>query len=239
MKEEIIIDREGTIGSKAIAKSFMANVYAYMTMALFISGGFAYWFGTTDLINSLVNLQTGSPTMMGWIVTFAPLGFILLMNFKFEKMSASSILALFIAFSAIMGISLSTIFLIYSGSTIAVTFGITAITFAIMSVVGYTTNTDLTKFGSILMMALIGIIVAMIANWFIGSELLDYIISCVGVLIFVGLIAYDTQKLKRIGMGVEYGTSHTSKLAIMGATSLYLDFVNLFLFLLRIFGSRD
>jgi FtsH-binding integral membrane protein len=108
-----------------------------------------------------------------------------------------------------------------------------------MAVLGYTTNTDLSKFGSILRMALIGIIIAMVVNWFIGSSALDYIISCAGVLIFTGLTAYDTQKLKRIGAGVEYGSDMSSKLAIMGATTLYLDFVNLFLFLLRIIGGRN
>jgi FtsH-binding integral membrane protein len=118
-------------------------------------------------------------------------------------------------------------------------FFITAALFATMAVVGYTTKTDLTKLGSILMMALVGLIIASLVNFFMKSERMDYIISCVGVLIFTGLIAYDTQKIKRIGAGVEYGTATAGKLAIMGATSLYLDFINLFLFLLRIFGRRD
>lgn len=122
---------------------------------------------------------------------------------------------------------------------IAKVFFITAALFATMAVVGYTTKTDLTKLGSILMMALVGLIIASLVNYFMQSERMDYIISCVGVLIFTGLIAYDTQKIKRIGAGVEYGTATAGKLAIMGATSLYLDFINLFLFLLRIFGRRD
>jgi FtsH-binding integral membrane protein len=138
-----------------------------------------------------------------------------------------------------MGISLSYIFLIYSLGVIAKVFFITAALFATMAVVGYTTKTDLTKLGSILMMALVGLIIASLVNFFMKSERMDYIISCVGVLIFTGLIAYDTQKIKRIGAGVEYGTATAGKLAIMGATSLYLDFINLFLFLLRIFGRRD
>jgi FtsH-binding integral membrane protein len=138
-----------------------------------------------------------------------------------------------------MGISLSYIFLIYSLEVIAKVFFITAALFATMAVVGYTTKTDLTKLGSILMMALVGLIIASLVNFFMKSERMDYIISCVGVLIFTGLIAYDTQKIKRIGAGVEYGTATAGKLAIMGATSLYLDFINLFLFLLRIFGRRD
>lgn len=127
----------------------------------------------------------------------------------------------------------------YTMSSIAQVFVITAATFAVMAVVGYTTQTDLTRFGSLLMMALIGIIIASFVNWFIGSASLDYIISIGGVLIFTGLIAYDTQKLKRIAAGVEYGSETASKLAILGATSLYLDFVNLFLFLLRLLGRRN
>ena len=138
-----------------------------------------------------------------------------------------------------MGMSLSSIFLVYTMSSIAQVFVITAATFAVMAVVGYTTQTDLTRFGSLLMMALIGIIIASFVNWFIGSASLDYIISIGGVLIFTGLIAYDTQKLKRIAAGVEYGSETASKLAILGATSLYLDFVNLFLFLLRLLGRRN
>ncbi len=239
MENEIIIDREGTSGANSMAKTFMSNVFAYMFMALLISAGFAWWFGTSDMFYSLVNPETGSMTLLGWIVTLAPIGFILLMNFRFEKMSSSSLLTLFIAFAGIMGISLSFIFRVYDISFIALTFGITSITFGVMAVVGYTTSTDLTKFGSILMMALVGIIIAMVVNWFVGSSTLDYIISAIGVLIFTGLVAYDTQRLKRIGMGVEYGTALASKLAIMGATRLYLDFVNLFLFLLRVLGGRD
>jgi FtsH-binding integral membrane protein len=107
-----------------------------------------------------------------------------------------------------------------------------------MAIVGYTTKTDLTSFGKLMFMGLIGILIASVVNWFIGSPALDYIISIVGVLVFVGLIAYDTQKVKRIGAGVEYGSATATKLAILGATTLYLDFVNLFLFLLRIFGGR-
>ena len=239
MDNELIFDKEGTTGASALAKSFMSNVFAYMCMALLISAGFAWWFGTSDLFYSLVNPETGSMTLMGWVVTLAPFGFILLMNFRFEKMSSSGLLSLFIAFAGIMGISLSFIFRVYDISFIALTFGITSATFGVMAVVGYTTSTDLTKFGSILMMGLIGIIIAMIINWFVGSAALDYLISAIGVLIFTGLVAYDTQRLKRIGMGVEYGSAMASKLAIMGATSLYLDFINLFLFLLRVLGGRD
>jgi FtsH-binding integral membrane protein len=124
-------------------------------------------------------------------------------------------------------------------ASIAKVFFITAALFGTMAVIGYTTKTDLTKMGSMLMMALIGLVIASIVNWFMQSDTMSYIISCIGVLIFTGLTAYDTQKIKRIGAGVEYGTATASKLAVMGATSLYLDFINLFMFLLRILGRRD
>lgn len=133
---------------------------------------------------------------------------------------------------------MSFIFLAYTAASITSTFFITAGTFGAMAVLGYYTQQDLTKFGSILRMALIGIIIAMVVNMFMNSGTMDYIISCLGVLIFTGLTAYDVQKLKRIGSGAEYGQESTNKLAIMGALSLYLDFINLFLFLLRLFGNR-
>lgn len=234
--DEIVIDAGTGIG--ADVRSFMANVFAYMFMALLISGVFAWWFGTTDMIWSLMKPE-GGMTIAGWVVTLAPLGFILLMSFRFDKMSSGTLLSLFIAFAAIMGISLSFIFVVYQMGFIATTFAISAATFAIMAVVGYTTKTDLTKLGSILMMGLIGIILASVINMFLGNAFMDYVISIIGVLIFTGLTAYDTQKLKRIGMGVEYGSTAASKLAVMGALSLYLDFVNLFLFLLRALSSRE
>ena len=137
-----------------------------------------------------------------------------------------------------MGMSMSTIFIRYSLGSIYSTFFITSGTFTVMAFLGYTTKTDLTKMGSILMMGVIGIIIAMVVNMFMQSEMMGYIISGIGVLIFTGLTAYDVQKLKRIGSGVEFGTEETSKLAIMGALNLYLDFINLFLFLLRFMGDR-
>lgn len=227
--------------SGSITKTFMSNVFSYMASALAITGIIAYWFGTdSELSNILYNVVDGvqRPNMLGYIVMFLPLGFVLLMSFGFQKLSSMAMVTLFIIYSAIMGISLSTIFLVYSLGSIFTTFFITAGTFGVMAFLGYTTKTDLTKFGSILMMGLIGIIIASVVNMFMGSETMDYIISVLGVLIFTGLTAYDVQKLKRIGSGVEYGTDETNKLAIMGALNLYLDFVNLFLFLLRFLGDR-
>lgn len=227
--------------SKAIAstKSFLANVFTYMTGALAITGVISYWFSSTEsLMSMLINVETGGMTMLGWIVMFAPLIFVIAMSASFNKLSSFALLLLFIAYSAVMGVSLSFIFLMYTSGSIASTFFITAGTFGAMAFLGYTTNQDLTKFGGILRMALIGIIIAMLVNFFIGSSTMDYIISCLGVLIFTGLTAYDVQKLKRIGSGEEFGGEAANKLAIMGALTLYLDFINLFLFLLRLFGDR-
>lgn len=232
------INREQTSQVGTIAKSFLANVFTYMSAALAITGIVAYLFGTDMSLISVMFNAEGGMNMIGYLVMFAPIGLVLLMSYGFQKFSAMVLVALFVLYSVLMGMSLSTIFLIYTGASIFTTFFITAGTFAIMAVLGYTTKTDLTKFGSILMMGVIGIVIAMVVNMFMRSEMMSYVISGIGVLIFTGLTAYDVQKLKRIGSGVEYGTEETNKLAIMGALSLYLDFINLFLFLLRFMGDR-
>ena len=156
----------------------------------------------------------------------------------FQKFSSGTLTLIFGAFSIVMGMSLSFILLVYTASSIFQTFAVTAGMFGVMAFVGYTTKTDLTKFGSLMMMGLIGIIIASVVNMFLHSGTMDYIISFIGVLVFTGLTAYDVQVLKRIGAGVEYGTESTKKLMIMGALRLYLDLINLFLFLLRFLGNR-
>ncbi|MDE0979406.1 MAG: Bax inhibitor-1/YccA family protein [Flavobacteriales bacterium] len=231
--DDALIEDESTISR------FIANVFSWMVAGLVMTASAAYYVAQSGLVTKLYNLETGGMSGLGWVVMLAPLGFIVAMNMGFQRWSSMSLTLLFLAFSAIMGVSLSSIFLVYSASSISQVFVITAVTFGIMAVVGYTTKTDLTKFGSLLMMALIGIIIASFVNWFIGSAGLDYIISIGGVLIFTGLIAYDTQRLKRIAAGVEYGSETGTKLAILGATSLYLNFINLFLFLLRLLGRRN
>jgi len=230
---------DALIQDESVVSRFIANVFSWMVAGLVVTAVAAYYTIQSDFITQLFNMETGGMSGLGWVVMLAPLGFILAINLGFQRWSSMSITLLFLAFSAVMGISLSSIFLVYAMSSITQVFVITAATFGVMAVVGYTTQTDLTRFGSILMMALIGIIIASFVNWFIGSASLDYIISIGGVLVFTGLIAYDTQKLKRIGAGVEYGSESAAKLAILGATSLYLDFVNLFLFLLRLLGRRN
>jgi uncharacterized protein len=230
--QDIILDY-----TRAVPANFLSNVFSYMALALIISAVMAFWWASSGMVYSLFS-ESGH-SLLGWVVMLSPLGFILAMNFGLQRFSQPVLLIMFISFAAMMGISLSYIFLVYSIGSIGVTFGVTAATFGTMAVLGYTTKTDLTKFGSILLMGLIGIIIASLINWFVGSAKLDYIISILGVLIFTGLTAYDVQRLKRIGAGIEYGSEAAGKLAILGATSLYLNFINLFLFLLRFLGNRD
>jgi uncharacterized protein len=225
----------------AVAKTFMSQVFLWMTFAMFVTAITAYFFaGSDELISSLINFQTGGMTTLGWIVTFAPIGFVLLMSFGFQKLSPAIMALLFISFAVLMGMSLSFILRVYTAASVYKTFAVTAGMFGVMAILGYTTKTDLTRFGSIMMMGLIGIMIAMLVNMFLHSETMDYVISIIGVLVFTGLTAYDVQKLKRIGAGMvqDNADATTRKLSILGALTLYLDFINLFLFLLRFLGDR-
>ena len=229
-------EREETI---PVAKTFLSGVFMWMGLALSITAIVSWLFASNaSLMSMLFNPETGSMNMMGWIVMLAPLGLVLWMSMGFQKLSASTLVLIFVAYSALMGASLSFIFLIYTLPSIAKTFVITAAMFGFMGVLGYTTKTDLTKFGSIMMMGLVGLIIASVVNMFMHSETMEYVISFIGVLVFTGLTAYDVQKLKRIGSSISLGTEAARKVTIMGALTLYLDFINLFLFLLRFFGNR-
>jgi len=223
-------------------KNFMANVFAYMFMALGISALFAYLFATNlSLLQYLINSTGTGLNPLGYIVLLAPIGFVLLMSFGYSRLSAPALILLFVAYSAINGISFSFILLNYAASSILGCFLSAAAMFGIMAFMGYTTKQDLTKFGRIMIMGLVGIIVASLINLFMGSSSMDYLISFIGVMIFTGLTAYDVQKLKNIGAGIQYANvpaSEVKKASILGALNLYLDFINLFLFLLRLFGGR-
>ena len=224
-------------------KNFMANVFAYMFMALGVSALFAYLFSTNlELLQYLVSSTGRGLNALGYIVMFAPLGFVLLMSFGYQRLSAPVLVLLFVIYSALNGITFSFILLTYTSGTVLACFLSAAAMFGLMAFMGYTTKQDLTKFGRILFMGLIGIIVASLINLFMGNSTLDYIISFIGVMIFTGLTAYDVQKLKNIGAGIQYAdvpASDVKKVSILGALNLYLDFINLFLFLLRLFGRRD
>ena len=219
-------------------KTFMANVFSWMFLALIITSVAAWWFANDLSLLRLLITEEGKMSMLGWVVMLAPIGFVLLMSFAFNKLSYTTLIILFITYAALVGISLSFVLLAYTLSSVFLTFAITAGMFGTMAVVGYTTKTDLTSFGKILMMALVGVIIATVVNMFMHSSALNYIISYVGVAVFTGLTAYDVQKLKLIGQGTTYGDENTKKLSIMGALTLYLDFINLFLMLLRLFGDR-
>ena len=236
---KITTSKSANIASKDLSKSFVSNVFSLMFTALIISGLSAVWFATDTMSSIIVSKVTGSLTTVGWIATLSPLGLVLLMGAGFQKFSVKTLLGIFLIYSTLTGISLSTIFSVYTSSSIASTFFISAITFGVMAVTGYTTKTDLTKMGSFLYMALIGIIIASVINWFMQSSQMHYIISIIGVLIFTGLTAYDVQKIKNIGAQVDQGSESAQKLMIMGALTLYLDFINLFLMLLRLLGNRD
>ena len=235
-----IIDHNGQ--SVALPKTFVSNVMVLMSLGLLITGVLAYLFGNSENLMSLLysyNEGGRSMTALGWIVMLAPLGLVFGLGAAYRKFSSNAMILLFVVFSALLGMSLSSIFIVYTASSISLTFFIAAGMFGTMAVAGYTTSVDLTKMGSLLYMGLIGIIIASIANWFIGSSGLDYIISFIGVLIFTGLTAYDMQKIKQIGMQIDHASEDGRKMAVMGALSLYLDFINLFLFLLRFFGNRN
>ena len=231
--------RISTVETAEGLRVFMSNVFSWMTVGLVLTGIVSYWFASDASLFSLLHNPEGGNTILGWVVMLAPLGFVIAMGAAFQKLSYQMMMVLFIAFAVVMGMSMSYIFHVYTAGAIYKTFFVTAGTFGIMAFLGYTTKTDLTSFGKYLMMGLIGIILASVVNWFLGSSSLDYIISIMAVLVFTGLTAYDVQRIKGIGSTVENGTSLAGKAAIMGALSLYLDFINLFLMLLRLFGGRD
>ena len=229
---------ETQVSDESTVRAFMTGVFTWMFIALAITAGISYYVSLTPEIMKLMMTETGL-SIFGWVVMFAPIGFVLLMSFRFQKLSALSLTLLFVVYSVLVGLSLSFIFLVYTMGSIATTFVVTSLTFGVMAIAGYTTKTDLTKFGSILMMGLVGTIIATVVNFFLKSDSMQYIISFIGVLVFTGLTAYDVQKLKKIGAGMTDGAESTRKYTIMGALSLYLDFINLFLFLLRFLGRRN
>lgn len=218
-------------------RSYMLKVYNYMSIGLGLTGVVAYFFFRYTTSNEAVfNAVYQGP--LAWLIILSPLAFILVLSFGINKMSAATAQLTFWAFATVMGLSLSSIFITYTGTSIARVFFITAATFGAMSLYGYTTKRDLTGMGSFLMMGLIGIIIAMVVNIFMQSSALAFAISVIGVLIFVGLTAYDTQKIKEDYLETD-GAEIMGKKAIMGALRLYLDFINLFLMLLRLFGNRN
>ena len=226
-------------------RSYMLKVYNYMASGVFLTGIVALILfklsvvsGPNGEIMGLTNIgNTIYNSALMWVLMLAPLGIVFYMSFGIAKMSASKAQSVFWVFAALMGASLSSIFLVYTGASITRVFFITAGTFGAMSIYGYTTKKDLTKLGSFLFMGLIGIIIASLVNIFLKSSMMYFIISIIGVLVFVGLTAYDTQKIKNMYLASDSGELMGKK-AVMGALTLYLDFINLFIMLLILFGQR-
>lgn len=212
----------------------MRKVYTWMTLALVLTGLTAYGVATSPGI--MMALYSNSALMWGLVI--AEFALVIGISAAINRLSLATATLMFVAYSVINGAMLSSIFMIYTAASIASVFFITAATFAVMALIGYTTKTDLTSVGKLLFMALIGLVIATIVNMFIGSSTLTMICSYVGVLIFVGLTAYDSQKIKNMLLQAPDAGESSQKLALLGALTLYLDFINLFIYLLRIFGDR-
>ena len=217
--------------------AFMRGVYQWMTIGLALTAGVAFFTASSPaLLNAIFGNQ-----MMAWIVILAPLGFVIALSAGISRMSAGMATGMFMAYSGLMGLSLSTVLMVYTGESVFMAFATAAGMFGAMSIYGMTTKKDLTGMGSFLFMGLIGIVIASVVNIFVGSGQLDWLISVLGVVIFTGLTAYDTQKLKVMGEAAPADDATAVRRGtILGALTLYLDFINLFLMLLRLFGStRD
>ena len=227
--------REQELSMSAAFPILMRKVYVWMTLALVITGVTAYGVATSPGL--MMTIATNR--LLFWGLIIAEFGLVVAISAAINKLSLTTATLLFVLYSVINGATLSFIFAIYTMSSIASVFFITAGTFAVMAVIGYTTKKDLTSMGKILIMALIGIIIATVVNIFLKSTGLQMIVSYLGVLIFVGLTAYDSQKIKQMLLGAPDAGEGAQKIALLGALSLYLDFVNLFIYLLRIFGRRE
>lgn len=210
----------------------MLSIYNYMASGVLLSGLVAMLFANSGLAAQVMT------TPLKWVIALAPLGFVFAISGGANRFSEGTLKMLYWAFAAVMGLSLSTIFLVFTGSSIATTFFATAGAFAGLSLFGYTTKKDLSGFGTFLIMGLVGILIAMLVNMFLGSTVMQLAISVLGVLIFAGLTAYDTQMLKNQYYQLR-GTDFIGKAVVLGALSLYLDFINMFQFLLSFLGQRD
>ncbi len=224
---------QGEAAFHAGLRSYMLSVYNYMASGVLLTGIVALLFARSGMAETLFT-QGG---ILKWVVVLAPLGLVMWLSFGINRLSESSAKAIYWGYAVLMGLSLSTIFLVYTGTSIATTFFAAAAAFGGLSLYGYTTKKDLSGFGTFLIMGLVGLIVASLINLFLKSSALDLAISAIGVLLFAGLTAYDTQKIKSMYFAVQ-GSDFMGKSVVMGALTLYLDFINLFLFLLRFMGDR-
>ena len=228
-------------------RAYMLRVYNWMASGLLLTGIIAYLIANTSLITAFytpaytaAGTMALKPTGLAFLAMVAPLAFVMVLSFGVNRLSRTAAQTLYWVFAACMGASLTSIFLVYNGESIARTFFITAATFGAMSLWGYTTKTDLTRFGSFLFMGLIGIVLAGLVNMFIGSSMVQFVVSVLGVVVFTGLTAYDTQRIKADYLQFAYamGPDEAAKRSVYDALGLYLNFINLFMMLLQLTGTR-
>ncbi len=235
-----IFENSRTENNTEALRSFFRSVYSYMFAALGISGIIAYKVGNDpNLFSQYFINGTGGLSASFYVVLFAPVGLSFLIQWGYTRLSMLALTLLFILYSGLMGLMLSSIFLVYDLQAIANTFFVSAGAFGGMAILGYTTKTDLSKFGSLLYMVFIGMFISSIVNIFIGSDSMGFIIACLGVFVFTGLTAYHMQALKKMVINNQISQAEKSKIALIGGLQLYILFINLFLSLLRIFGGRD
>ena len=235
-----IFENSQVQNSSESVKTFFRSVYTYMFAALGISGLIAFRVGNDpELFISYFISATGGFNPLFYVVMFEPIGLTFVIQWGYDKLSMLSLTLLFVLYSGLMGLMLSSIFLVYDIQSIANTFFVTAGAFGGMAILGYTTNTDLSKFGSLLYMIFIGMFIASIVNIFIGSDSMGFIIACLGVFVFTGLTAYHMQELKKLAQNAQLNDEQKNKMALIGGLTLYILFINLFLSLLRIMGGRD
>jgi FtsH-binding integral membrane protein len=233
-------NKSSKIISRNESKTFLTNVFLYMFAALAVSGIISWIFADNiSLFSKMYDLNTGGLTTLGYIVMFAPVGLALLIQTAYNKFSVPALLLLFLLYAFLIGMSLCGIFHIYTSESIFSTFLITSVTYGVMAFLGYTTKLDLSKFGSIMYMLFIGLFIAALVNFFLNSEPLGYIISGIGIVVFTGLTAYKMQQFKQISEDPELSAMSKTKLSIIGGLQMYILFINLFVSLLRFFGSRD
>jgi FtsH-binding integral membrane protein len=232
------VTRVGAAQYDAGLRAYMLGIYNHMTLALAISALVAL--GTSVLVRSNPNLYYAlyvSP--LKWLIVLAPLGFVMFMSFRFDRASYGSLLGVFWAFAAVMGLSLSTLFLLYKVGSIVQVFFVTAAAFGGLSLYGYTTRRSLSGMGAFMAMGLVGLVIAMLINLFVQSSAFQFALNLIGVVIFAGLTAWDTQRLKDTYDQVAYDGTLMAKYSLMGALTLYLNFINMFQFLLSIMGNRN
>lgn len=228
-------DLVNTYASKTAQSTLMRNVYSWMTLALVITGFVSLYMAKSQTLLSMIMQNS----MLLWILLIAEIGLVIFLSARMHRISFTTATLLFIAYSILNGVTMAFIFLIYTMTSIATTFFVTAGTFGVMALYGYVTKKDLSRIGNICIMALIGLIIATVVNIFLKNSMMDLVISGIGILLFVGLTAYDSQKIKQLLTADDIEVNETTqKIALLGSITLYLDFINLFLYLLRFLGDR-